>query len=150
MFQYYFQIYFILVICTFIKVNCGILYEHETTESNILSSVEPRRKCGPTSCTCADFPQWDGVICKHDDRLYFPIIGIWRFKYLPEKMFEGLLVYGVYLWDPDATVDENVLEGCLGLQRFVVNQSSIQVICLIILKVIQKLSSFTTFSFFSL
>lgn len=140
--QFYFQIYFIFVLCALVEVS--ILHEHGTTEAEFLSSVEPRRNCVERICTCADIPKWDGVVCELDSRSLFPILGFWHFKHLSGKMFQGLRIYSLHLWNPDTTVDENVFEGILGLTRFYVNQSSIKVIYLLNL----NLSSFARILFY--
>lgn len=143
MWQCYFQIYFIFALCVFIQANSGILREPGTTDAEIVSSIKHRRKCTADYCTCADISLWDGVVCEHVGSSSFPLLGFWHLKYLPEKMFEELRISAVYLWNSDIVVAENVFEGILGLDRFLVIQSSIKVIYLLILKVLE------TFSFFS-
>lgn len=148
MLQCYVHIYFILVLCAFIQVNCGILHENGTTEAEMVSSIEPRGKCGAEFCTCADISVWNGVVCEHVDSSSFPLLGFWHFKYLPDRMLEGLRINAVYLWNPDITVAENFLEGIFGLDRFIVIQSSIKVIYLLILKVVENFSLLQEFNCF--
>lgn len=130
---YVFQNYLFFLLHVVIQVNYGILTESEAGKTATFSSIEHRSKCTVEKCTCADVPQWNEVTCDHD-KSSFPSLHIISF-HLPERMFVGLRVYHVWLWNPDTTVADNVLEGILGLEAFLVNRSSIQVIYIISLKI---------------
>lgn len=134
MLQYNFQNYFIFLLYVIIQEKIGISHEYAAEESATSSNIEPRRKCTSEYCTCAEIPRWDGVDCEPVDWTSFPRLNFRRFRYLPERMFLGLRIHEINLFDPDGTVAENFLEGILGLEKFAVHQSSIQVICLFILK----------------
>lgn len=140
MLQYHFEINSIFLIYVIINVNHCISNEHAAEEAATLSGSEPRSKCTSDYCTCADIPQWDDVDCEPVDWTSFPRLNFRRFKYVPEKMFIGLHLYEINLFDPAGIVDENFLEGILGLEKFTVHQSSIKVICLFILKLNKKIS----------
>lgn len=133
MLHYVFQIYFIFLFFVIIQVNYGIVEEYAAEEAAPLSDIESTRKCTAKHCTCGDIPQWNGVDCKHADGTPFPLLNFTGFKYLPERMFLGLRIFYVSLWEPDVTVADNVFEGMLGLDSFYVIQSSIKVIDLFIL-----------------
>lgn len=142
MLHYFFQTYFIYILCAFISVNHAIAQEHAAGETDPLTDIKGRGKCTAENCTCIDVPQWNGVDCYHVYQSSFPRLDFRRFKYLPERMFLGLRIYDVWLWDSDVTVEENVLEGILGLDAFVAEKSSIEVINLLTLKVALKIYRF--------
>lgn len=127
------KIFFIFVLCAFSRVNYAIAKEPVAREAGPFLDTERRGKCSAESCTCAQIPKWTGVDCEHVTESPFPTLDFRRFKYLPERIFLGLRIYAVFLWDPDITVSENVFDGILGLDAFLVAQSSIKVIYFLIL-----------------
>lgn len=143
MLQYHFKINFIFLIYVITQINSAISLEHAAEEAVTLSDTEPRSKCTSDYCTCADIPQWDGVDCEPVDWTSFPRLNFRHFKYLPNRMFLGLRLHEINLFDSDGTVAEKFLEGIFGLEKFTVHQSSIKVICLFILKVNEKVSLYT-------
>lgn len=125
MLQYVLQNYFCILLYIIIQVNYVILSESATGKATTLSDIGHRSKCTNENCTCVDVPQWYGVQCRQSS---FPELILTRVKYLPERMFVGLRIFAVWLMDPDVTVADNVLEGILGLDAFLVQQSRIKVI----------------------
>lgn len=130
MLQYHYHINSIFLIYVIIQVNHCISNEHGAEEAATLSLIEPKNKCSSDYCTCAEMPQWDGIDCEPVDWTSFPRLNFRRFKYLPVRIFRGLRIHEINLFDPDGTVAENFLEGILGLEKFTVHQSSIKVSCL--------------------
>lgn len=134
MLHYFFQVYFIFVLFSLIQVN----YRVGTARIG---------NCTEENCTCANIPKWNEVSCFHVNESSFPVLHFKRVKYLPERMFVGLRLHDIGLLDPDATVADNVLEGILGLDRFLVIRSSIQVMNGLFIKMLEQCFYFTRFSF---
>lgn len=133
--QYYFQIYFIFLICEIVYVNCGNPKGHAAGDAGPSSDIAFTGKCKAKYCKCKEIPKWKGVRCKDDDYFSgYPQLHFSSFNYLPARMFRGFSIYSVTLRDPSVTVAENFLEGILRLDRFIVEQSNIKVIHLLISK----------------
>lgn len=127
MLPYFAQMYFFLMFCVIIQINYGISQEHVLEGTVPLMDIASREKCTNRYCTCAEIPQYNGVDCEVDYWSGFPLLYFKNFSYLPGRMFQRLRIHSVYLWDPDSTVAENVLEGIIGLRKFLVERSRIQV-----------------------
>lgn len=149
----YFQICYIFVFCVNIGKLC-LSQENTTLKLENLQSVDPgeckyavclpteRGKCKKVQCRCEDFTteKWEDIKCKDDYGFYFPTLLFQNIKYLSGKMFEGyrfrkfdLTIMDYY----NVTIAENALDGILELEQFEVKRSSIKVIYLFILNVLE-------------
>lgn len=108
-------------------------------EGASFSGIEPARKCSVKYCTCAEIPLWNDIDCEDYNKRCFkrPVLSCNSSNYLPERMLLGLCIYSLTLRNPSVTVAENILEGMICLDKFIVYQSGIQVIILHIFKVLE-------------
>lgn len=132
MWQYCFNINFIFVLFVITEINSGFARSNVSTESETISNIATTKTCKFMFCSCADFLKLSGVLCEGSAYNYISKLTFVDYKNLTKGVLQGFHVALLKLMDPEITVAENFLEGIISLDRIFVEQSSIQVIYLLI------------------